>query len=86
MTRGRKGQTSIGRRRLAKFGAEHFPDALLRPFLMGFVTTALGVEANLYRHGAMLVNMQGRRFADELAAPAGQASSAMALGGGTQRA
>lgn len=55
--------------RLAKFAAERLPDALLRPLLMGFVTTALGVEANLYKHGAILVNALGRRFADELAAP-----------------
>jgi succinate dehydrogenase/fumarate reductase flavoprotein subunit len=54
---------------LAKLAAERLPNALLRPFLMGFVTTALGVEANLYRHGAILVNEHGRRFADELAAP-----------------
>ena len=36
---------------------------------MGFVTTALGVEANLYKHGAILVNKEGRRFADELGNP-----------------
>jgi succinate dehydrogenase/fumarate reductase flavoprotein subunit len=53
----------------AKLAAERLPSALLRPFLMGFVTTALGVEANLYRHGAILVNVLGRRFADELAEP-----------------
>lgn len=39
---------------------------------MGFVTTALGVEANLYKHGAILVNALGRRFADELVAPQDQ--------------
>lgn len=53
----------------AKLAAERLPDFLLRPVLMGFVTTALGVEANLYRHGAILVNREGRRFADELAKP-----------------
>ena len=53
----------------AKFAAEKLPSALLRPFLMSFVTTALGVEANLYKHGAILVNAQGLRFADELDAP-----------------
>ncbi|MBO0763103.1 MAG: FAD-binding protein [Hyphomicrobiaceae bacterium] len=53
---------------VARMAAETLPDAL-RPVLMGFVTTALGVEANLYRQGAILVNALGRRFADELAAP-----------------
>lgn len=53
----------------AKFAAEKLPAALLRPFLMSFVTTALGVEANLYEHGAILVNALGERFADELGAP-----------------
>ncbi len=53
----------------AKFAAERLPDFLLRPVLMGFVTTALGVEANLYKHGAILVNKEGRRFADELGNP-----------------
>jgi succinate dehydrogenase/fumarate reductase flavoprotein subunit len=53
----------------AKFAAEKLPAALLRPFLMSFVTTALGVEANLYKHGAILVNARGERFTDELGAP-----------------
>lgn len=53
----------------AKLAAENLPAALLRPFLMSFVTTALGVEANLYKHGAILVNARGERFADELGAP-----------------
>ncbi len=54
---------------VAKLAAERLPSALLRPILMGFVTTALGVEANLYRHGAILVNARGERFTDELANP-----------------
>jgi hypothetical protein len=53
----------------ARLAAEHLPSALLRPILMGFVTTALGVEANLYKQGAILVNAHGRRFADELGSP-----------------
>ena len=53
----------------AGLAAEHLPSAMLRPILMGFVTTALGVEANLYKHGAILVNALGRRFADELGSP-----------------
>ena len=53
----------------ARLAAERLPDILLRPILMGFVTTALGVEANLYKQGAILVNKLGQRFADELGAP-----------------
>jgi succinate dehydrogenase/fumarate reductase flavoprotein subunit len=49
---------------------DHAPAWLLRPFLMSFVTTALGVEADLYKNGAILVNKHGERFADELATPA----------------
>lgn len=53
-----------------KFALDRAPAWLLRPFLMSFVTTALGVEASLYRDGAILVNAQGERFCDELAVPA----------------
>jgi len=52
------------------FALEHGPAWLTRPFLMSFVTTALGVDAGLYRRGAILVNADGERFTDELAAPA----------------
>lgn len=48
----------------------HGPSWLTRPFLMSFVTTALGVDPSLYKHGAILVNTAGERFADELVAPA----------------
>jgi succinate dehydrogenase/fumarate reductase flavoprotein subunit len=44
------------------------PDWLTRPFVMSFVTTALGVDAGLYKHGAVLVNANGERFTDELGA------------------
>ena len=49
---------------------DHGPAWLTRPFLMSFVTTALGVDPSLYRYGAILVNADGDRFADELATPA----------------
>jgi succinate dehydrogenase/fumarate reductase flavoprotein subunit len=48
---------------------ENLPAALLRPFLMSFLTTALGVSPNLFRNGAILVNRSGRRFTDELGKP-----------------
>lgn len=48
----------------------HVPQALLRPFIMGFLTTALAPSPRLFEHGAVLVNQSGRRFCDELDAPA----------------
>lgn len=46
------------------------PQWILRPFLMSFLTTALGPSPELFREGAVLVNGEGRRFTDELAKPA----------------
>lgn len=45
------------------------PDALLRPFLMSFVTTFLAPSPGLFRAGAILVNAEGRRFCDETQQP-----------------
>jgi len=53
----------------AKMAYELLPQFLLRPFLMGFVTTVLGPEPSLYQHGAILVNKLGQRFANELENP-----------------
>ncbi len=53
-----------------KLAIDHAPAWLLRPFLMSFVTTALGVEPALYENGAILVNKNGERFADERTNPA----------------
>lgn len=58
---------------LANFMAwslDHMPPALLRPFVMSFVTTALAPSPNLFVEGAMLVNRRGERFTDELERPA----------------
>lgn len=58
---------------LAEFMAwslEHMPDAILRPFVMSFLTTALAPSPSLFQHGAILVNRDGRRFTDELTEPA----------------
>jgi succinate dehydrogenase/fumarate reductase flavoprotein subunit len=46
------------------------PQWILRPFLMSFLTTALGPSPDLFREGAVLVNRAGARFTDELANPA----------------
>jgi succinate dehydrogenase/fumarate reductase flavoprotein subunit len=48
---------------------EHLPQRLLRPFFMGFLTTALGPSPDLYQEGAILVNQNGERFTDELGKP-----------------
>ena len=55
--------------RLMAWGYEHLPPALLRPFLMSFLTTALGASPELYRRGAILVNRSGERYTDELGKP-----------------
>jgi fumarate reductase flavoprotein subunit len=44
---------------------QHVPPALLRPFVMRFVTTALSPSRMLFDEGAILVNREGRRFTDE---------------------
>ncbi len=49
---------------------DHLPEAVLRPFAMSFLTTALGPSPELFKNGAILVNRNGERFADELAGPA----------------
>jgi len=49
---------------------DHMPSALLRPFVMAFVTTALAPSPALFAEGAVLVNKKGERFADELDRPA----------------
>jgi succinate dehydrogenase/fumarate reductase flavoprotein subunit len=46
------------------------PQWILRPFLMSFLTTALGPSPDLFKEGAILVNSEGHRFTDELAQPA----------------
>ena len=46
------------------------PSALLRPFIMSFVTTALAPSPDLFQSGALLVNRNGARFTDERDQPA----------------
>lgn len=47
----------------------HLPAPLLRPFLLGFVTTFLAPSHQLFQQGAILVNAEGARFCDELDRP-----------------
>ena len=53
-----------------QWAMDHVPQRLLRPFIMSFVTTALAPSPKLFEEGAVLINREGRRFCDELAAPA----------------
>ena len=55
--------------RLVKLAMDSLPAALLRPFLMSFVTTYLAPSHGLFREGGIMVNRQGQRFCDELAKP-----------------
>jgi fumarate reductase flavoprotein subunit len=49
---------------------DHMPPAVLRPFVMSFVTTALAPSPALFEAGAVLVNQHGERFCDERGEPA----------------
>jgi len=53
-----------------EWAIEHLPAAILRPFVMQFVTTALAPSPTLFEAGALLVNQRGERFGDELDRPA----------------
>jgi succinate dehydrogenase/fumarate reductase flavoprotein subunit len=48
---------------------ENLPQSWLRPFLLSFLTTALGPSPELYKAGAILVNRNGERYTDELDQP-----------------
>ncbi|NGM87033.1 FAD-dependent oxidoreductase [Parapusillimonas sp. SGNA-6] len=56
--------------RMIAWSMKHLPQSMLRPFLMSFLTTALGPSPDLLRHGGILVNKLGRRFTNELGKPA----------------
>jgi fumarate reductase flavoprotein subunit len=49
---------------------EHLPQAMLRPFVMQFVTTQLAPSPALFAAGALLVNREGGRFGEERDHPA----------------
>jgi fumarate reductase flavoprotein subunit len=49
---------------------DNLPAAILRPFVMQFLTTALAPTPALFDAGALLVNRNGERFGDERDRPA----------------
>ena len=53
-----------------EWSLEHLPAAILRPFVMQFLTTALAPTPALFDAGALLVNRAGARFGDERDRPA----------------
>jgi succinate dehydrogenase/fumarate reductase flavoprotein subunit len=55
--------------RLVLLAMKVLPQAMLRPFLLGFVTTFLAPSHRLFQEGAILVNREGQRFCDELNRP-----------------
>jgi fumarate reductase flavoprotein subunit len=56
--------------RLMAWSMDNVPQALLRPFIMSFVTTWLAPSPALFEHGAILIDKTGVRFADERDQPA----------------
>jgi len=56
------------------FAQAWLPDAIKRPFAMGFLVTALGPSRGLFEAGAILVNARGERFTEELDNPAAAVS------------
>jgi succinate dehydrogenase/fumarate reductase flavoprotein subunit len=50
----------------------YLPAPLMRRLTMGFVTTALAPAPRLFEHGAILVNVEGRRFCEERSQPASE--------------
>jgi fumarate reductase flavoprotein subunit len=53
-----------------EWAMEYAPAALLRPFVMQFLTTALAPSPALFEAGAILVNRNGERFGEERDRPA----------------
>jgi hypothetical protein len=52
--------------RAISWGWRLLPDWLMRPFVMKFITTALGPEPTLFRFGAVLVDPRGKRIAVDM--------------------
>jgi fumarate reductase flavoprotein subunit len=52
-----------------QFALTHLPLWMFRPFITRFMTASLAPEPSLLRAGAILVNRDGKRFADELDRP-----------------
>lgn len=51
--------------RVIKLAIDHLPLAVLRPFLMSFVTSSMRPAPQLFEKGAIFVNRKGERFANE---------------------
>ena len=51
--------------RLMRIAYERLPEAIVRPFVMAFITSVLQPSQAIYEAGAILVNRGGRRFGDE---------------------
>jgi succinate dehydrogenase/fumarate reductase flavoprotein subunit len=56
--------------RFIQFGLRYMPPSLMRPFVMRFITTALGPEPNLFKNGAALVNVSGKLIDVDVKSPA----------------
>ena len=54
---------------ITKWSLDHLPTAMLRPFVLSFVTTALGPSTDLFAQGAILINSDGKRFTEETDKP-----------------
>lgn len=55
--------------RLLLLAMRTLPERILRPFLLGFITTYLAPSHRLFELGAILVNTKGERFCEELDRP-----------------
>ena len=56
--------------RFIQMGLRYMPPTLMRPFVMRFITTALGPEPNLFKNGAALVNVSGKLIDVDVKSPA----------------
>jgi succinate dehydrogenase/fumarate reductase flavoprotein subunit len=54
---------------LIALSVNYLPQFILRPFLMSFLTTAVGPSPDLYQAGSILINKNGKRFTNELDKP-----------------
>ncbi len=48
-----------------RIGYQYLPEALIRPFVMSFMSSVLQPAKGIYQSGAILVNREGRRFGEE---------------------
>jgi hypothetical protein len=48
--------------KLMRFALKYFPDRILRPFVLGFTTTSMAPELDLFAKGALLINQEGLRI------------------------